>query len=56
MKKTWGLWIVLLLVLTSTGLGEKSSTELEHLTWIEAEKALAEYDVVLIALGCRRDC
>ena len=53
MKRTWGLLIVLLLVLTGTGLGEKSSIELEHLTWIEAEKALAEYDVVLIALGAR---
>jgi creatinine amidohydrolase len=53
MKKIGGWVIVLLLVSTGAGPGEKLSLELEHLTWIEAEKALAAYDVVLIALGAR---
>jgi creatinine amidohydrolase len=30
-----------------------ASVELENLTWVEAEKTLAEYDVILIALGAR---
>ena len=29
------------------------SVELENLNWIEAEKTLREYDVVLVALGAR---
>ena len=53
MKITWRWGIVLLLVCAGTVQGEKTSLELEHLTWIEAEKALGEYDVVLIALGAR---
>lgn len=32
---------------------DSPSTELEHLTWMEAEQALKEYEVVLIALGAR---
>jgi creatinine amidohydrolase len=32
---------------------DKPSVNLEDLTWIEAEKVLKEYDVVLIALGAR---
>jgi len=32
---------------------EVPSVELENLTWVEAEKALESYDVVLIALGAR---
>ncbi|UCE42916.1 MAG: creatininase family protein [Candidatus Aminicenantes bacterium] len=32
---------------------DKSSVILEDLTWMEAEKALREYEVVLIALGAR---
>lgn len=31
----------------------RTSVELENLTWIQAEKLLKEYDVVLIALGAR---
>ncbi|MHA2357418.1 MAG: creatininase family protein, partial [Candidatus Heimdallarchaeaceae archaeon] len=31
----------------------KSSVLLEFLTWIEAEKVLEDYEVVLIALGAR---
>lgn len=29
------------------------SVEIENLTWIEAEKVIKEYEVVLIALGAR---
>jgi creatinine amidohydrolase len=31
----------------------RTSAELENLTWVQAEKVLKEYDVVLIALGAR---
>lgn len=34
-------------------LQEQSSVELENLTWVEAEKALETFEVVLIALGAR---
>jgi creatinine amidohydrolase len=53
MKNSWGWVIVLLLVSWGASPGQKPSLELEHLTWIEAEKALSQYDVVLIALGAR---
>ena len=44
-----------LLLLPPSGLGQKRplSVELEGLTWIQAEQALKEYQVVLIALGAR---
>ncbi len=53
MRKTWGVLGALLLFSAGAAFAEKGSVELEHLTWIEAEKALAEYEVVLIALGAR---
>ena len=45
--------IALLLVLFGGPQAERASVELEHLTWLEAEEALAEYEVVLLALGAR---
>jgi creatinine amidohydrolase len=53
MKNMWGYALVLLLVSTGASPGHNPSLELEHLTWIEAEKALAQYNVVLLALGAR---
>jgi creatinine amidohydrolase len=65
MKKrlVWTKWLPLfsalvlagLLVFSLSGFGQKKpmSVELENMTWIEAEKALKEHDVVLVALGAR---
>jgi creatinine amidohydrolase len=44
---------ILLLFLPLPSNPEKPSVNLEDLTWIEAEKALKDYQVVLIALGAR---
>jgi creatinine amidohydrolase len=43
------------ILLSPSSFGQKKplSVELEHLTWIQAEQALREYQVVLIALGAR---
>jgi creatinine amidohydrolase len=42
-----------LLLFGTDAAAEKTSVELEHLTWVEAEKALAGYEVALVALGAR---
>ena len=49
------LVLAVLLSFPSFGFGQKEplSAVLENMTWIEAEKALKQYDVVLIALGAR---
>jgi creatinine amidohydrolase len=39
------------LFLPGSGLGKTSSIYLENLTWVEAEKAFKNYEVVLLALG-----
>jgi len=49
----WGFLGVWLLIGTGSAVTVEISVELEHLTWIEAEKALANYEVALIALGAR---
>ena len=41
MRKTWRICVLLLLLGAGMSGGEDVSVELEHLTWIEAEKALA---------------
>ncbi|UCC39846.1 MAG: creatininase family protein [Candidatus Aminicenantes bacterium] len=53
MKKS--LIIILAFIIVHPGLTNKkiSSINLEDLTWIEAEKALKQFEVVLIALGAR---
>ena len=53
MKK---LRIILLILIIAPNLLaglDKTSVVLENLTWIQAEKALKEYEVVLMALGAR---
>lgn len=47
------LLLSLMISLTLQAGSDKSSVILEDLTWIEAEKVLKEYEVVLIALGAR---
>ncbi len=44
---------ILFIFLPLSSVTNKASVNLEDLTWIEAEKVLKEYDVVLIALGAR---
>ena len=45
---------IILFLLTIPGFGEqKPSVLLEDLTWMEAEKVLKEYEIVLLALGAR---
>lgn len=53
MKKL--LMIILILFLTVSGFSQRKtvSVELENLTWLEAEKVLKDFEVVLIALGAR---
>jgi creatinine amidohydrolase len=49
------VFLLFFLVLSSTSAPAQSppSQELENLTWMEAEQALKQYEVVLIALGAR---
>ena len=47
------LSVLLLFPASNFGQEKPISVELENLTWIQAEKALKEYEVVLIALGAR---
>jgi len=51
MRKIWGCLGVLLLFSMGSSSTEKISVELENLTWVEAEKVLAEFEVALIALA-----
>jgi len=53
MKRLCTVLLVFLFFHPGLALQEKTSVHLEDLTWIEAEKALAQYEVVLIALGAR---
>lgn len=53
MRKIWGCLGVLLLFSMGSAITEEISVELENLTWVKAEKVLAEYEVALIALGAR---
>ena len=52
-KNLTSLVIAALLLLPAAGLPTQSSILLENMTWIEAEKALRSYEVVMIALGAR---
>lgn len=45
--------LVFLILHPLTSYAEKHSVILEDLTWVEAEKVLKEYEVVLVALGAR---
>jgi len=53
MKKIWLVFLLLAAVLPAWTEQTKVSVNLEDLTWLEAEKVLKSYDVVLIALGAR---
>ena len=54
MSKNFSIWLVLVFfLLAASGEAQNSSILLEELTWIDAEKALVNYEVVLIALGAR---
>ncbi len=53
MKKYTLVILSLFLTLPLGTYAQKKSVILEDLTWIEAEKALQDYEVVLIALGAR---
>ncbi len=53
MKPCLAILSLLVLCLPIFSIPDKSSVNLEDLTWIEAEKVLKEYEVVLIALGAR---
>jgi len=53
MKKLALLVLILFILIPLTSYAEKPSVILEDLTWMDAEKALKEYEVVLIALGAR---
>ena len=53
MKKYLIPLFVLILMLPAFCQDKKGSVNLEDLTWVEAEKALKEYEVVMIALGAR---
>lgn len=54
MNKNFSIGLVLVFfLLTASGEAQDSSILLEELTWVDAEKALANYEVVLIALGAR---
>ncbi|MGD9346781.1 MAG: creatininase family protein [Candidatus Aminicenantes bacterium] len=53
MKKIWLVFLIFALCLPAWTEQTKSSVNLENLTWLEAEKVLKSYEVVLIALGAR---
>jgi creatinine amidohydrolase len=53
MKKLALLVLILFILIPLTSYAVKPSVILEDLTWMDAEKALKEYEVVLIALGAR---
>jgi creatinine amidohydrolase len=53
MKKYLVPLVILCLMLPVFSQDKKSSVNLEDLTWIEAEKALKNYEVVMISLGAR---
>jgi creatinine amidohydrolase len=53
MKKTCFLFLILVVLYPTWADQKKPSVQLEDLTWLEAEKILKTYEVVLIALGAR---
>lgn len=53
MKKTCLAFLILVLLNPAWADQQKPSVNLEDLTWLEAEKILESYEVVLIALGAR---
>ncbi len=53
MKLSVSVISILLLFIPLSANPDKPSVNLEDLTWVQAEKVLKEYDVVLIALGAR---
>jgi creatinine amidohydrolase len=53
MKKYTLVVLCLFIFMPLVSYAQKTSVILEDLTWMEAEKALQEYEVVLIALGAR---
>ena len=53
MSKLKILVFIFLFLNSLVSFADKPSVILEDLTWMEAEKALQEYEVVLIALGAR---
>lgn len=53
MKKLRILPLVLIIASNLPAVPDKTSVVLEELTWVQAEKALKEYEVALIALGAR---
>jgi creatinine amidohydrolase len=53
MKKLIRLVLFLFILYPLVSYADKPCVILEDLTWLEAEKALQEYEVVLIALGAR---
>jgi len=53
MKKLILSILILFILSPQISNADKSSVILEDLTWMDAEKALKEYEVVLIALGAR---
>ena len=52
-KKTYTLIILAVLFFPPPVSGQESSVLLEDLTWLEADRALRRYEVVMIALGAR---
>lgn len=53
MKNTIITVLVLCLVQSGVGQSKTCSVHIEEFTWMEAEKILKQYDVVMIALGAR---
>jgi creatinine amidohydrolase len=53
MKNIWVVSLIFLVLFPAFADQKKASVNIEDLTWLEAEKILQDYDVVLIALGAR---
>ncbi len=53
MKNTWIFILILFVLYPAIAEQKQPSVNIEDLTWLEAEKVLKDYEVVLIALGAR---
>jgi len=53
MKKYLIPFLILFIMIPALCQDKKRSVNLEDLTWVETEKALKDYQVVMIALGAR---
>jgi creatinine amidohydrolase len=53
MRQTCRVFLVLILLIPAFTDQKRSSVNIEDLTWLEAEKVLKDYEVILIALGAR---